>query len=365
MSNTPNRTLLVCNGDQAINSFLLSIINDTDFHLHFYDKANNLLPTIESLKPEIILLNIANHGLKNGEFENLKNVPDIPVILWGVKSKSDTTIFDRFKLLDCFCDIEDPQEVVLRLKNLVSLKESIADAESTNARIEKLQRDKNELIGIAAHDLKNPIYSISMLAKVLRDDLSLTRDDIKEFSNDIIVTSERMLELIKHLLDLNAIEEGKFKIHLEVFNLYELLSASLDVYREIASHKKIKIFFDTKSDTQMILADRGATLQVFDNLLSNAIKFSPFEKSIYISIDGVDSKLRLSIKDEGPGLTDDDKKKLFQKFARLSAQPTHGENSTGLGLSIVKKVVEAMNGDIIVESQPGQGATFIVEFPKA
>jgi len=106
-----------------------------------------------------------------------------------------------------------------------------------------------------------------------------------------------------------------------------------------------------------------ALRQILDNLISNAVKFSPPGRKVYLNILPKNDNINFSIKDEGPGLTEDDKLNLFGKFKRLSAQPTGDENSTGLGLSIAKKLTEAMNGKIWCESEAGKGAEFIVEFP--
>ena len=99
-----------------------------------------------------------------------------------------------------------------------------------------------------------------------------------------------------------------------------------------------------------------------ENLVSNALKFSPPDKNIYIQTGFSEKGVRIKIKDEGPGLTEQDKKRLFGKFQRLSAQPTHGESSIGIGLSIVKKYTEAMGGKVWCESEQGNGAEFILEF---
>ena len=126
--------------------------------------------------------------------------------------------------------------------------------------------------------------------------------------------------------------------------------------------KNIQIICECPDELEIFL-DKMALRQILDNLISNAVKFSPFSKKIYFKMHGDGEKITFSIKDEGPGLTEDDKLKLFGKFNRLSAQPTGDENSTGLGLSIAKKLTEAMNGKIRCESEAGQGAEFIVEFP--
>ena len=102
-----------------------------------------------------------------------------------------------------------------------------------------------------------------------------------------------------------------------------------------------------------------------DNLISNAVKYSPKGKSIFVRVREVEGRVRAEVQDEGPGISAEDRKRLFGKFARLTARPTAGEHSTGLGLAIVKRLVESMQGEVRCESELGQGATFIVELPVA
>ena len=110
----------------------------------------------------------------------------------------------------------------------------------------------------------------------------------------------------------------------------------------------------------MIEADRERLREVIDNLVSNAIKYSPLDKPIWVTVEPVGDEVHFSVRDLGPGLTETDKQKVFGKFQRLSAVPTGEESSTGLGLSIVKQIVELHGGRVWVESEAGQGATFTV-----
>jgi signal transduction histidine kinase len=117
------------------------------------------------------------------------------------------------------------------------------------------------------------------------------------------------------------------------------------------------------NESAFIYADPAALDQVLDNLISNAVKFSPSEKKISVTMQRSDTHVDCLIQDEGPGFTDADKARMFHRYARLSARPTGGEPSTGLGLSIAKRLVQAMNGELTCQSIPGQGATFILRFP--
>jgi signal transduction histidine kinase len=134
-----------------------------------------------------------------------------------------------------------------------------------------------------------------------------------------------------------------------------------------ATVKKITIHYQCTSSA-LINADEPLLYQVFDNLISNAIKYSPLEKRVWVSasvelVEGFGQCFITRFKDEGNGIAQDEMPRLFGKFARLSAQPTGNESSTGLGLSIVKKLVEAMKGRVWCESEYGNGATFIVALP--
>jgi signal transduction histidine kinase len=229
-----------------------------------------------------------------------------------------------------------------------------------------------------------------MLSKLLRDDAStLTEAEVVEFAGDIYTVSERMFELITTLLDVNAIEEGSIRFNFSVFEIASLTEHLVHNYRSRANAKNIRLNFEqnqSKEGTErysvVAYADKNATMQVLDNLLSNAIKYSPYNKNVWVRVLTDDyavlhdstpqhgllapsqEYIRIEVQDEGPGLTDEDKEKIFGKFTRLSAKPTAGEHSTGLGLSIVKKMVEGMSGKVWVESHYGRGATFIVLLPK-
>jgi signal transduction histidine kinase len=131
--------------------------------------------------------------------------------------------------------------------------------------------------------------------------------------------------------------------------------------RAVAKQQQLQ--FKNESGPVTITTDPGVLVQVLENLVSNAIKYSPPQKEIMVRLARSGSAIRCAVEDQGPGLTAEDQKRLFGKFARLSAKPTAGEHATGLGLSIVKRMVEAMNGRVWCESEAGKGAAFVVELP--
>jgi PAS domain S-box-containing protein len=238
----------------------------------------------------------------------------------------------------------------------------------------KLNEEKNEFLGIAAHDMKNPLAGIRIGAEIIVRYLS-SDEKIREIAQRIIRSCDQMLDVITNLLDINRIEHGGYRLHLNSVPV-QVLHNSLQAYQIQAAQKDLTLLASFAEVN--VWADAQILQQVFDNLLSNAIKYSPRGKRIWVrvsihaatDIDANDdargqAKVWIEVQDEGPGLTKQDKEKLFTKFARLSARPTGQESSTGLGLSIVKRLVEAMQGRVWCESEHGNGATFIVELPAA
>lgn len=232
-----------------------------------------------------------------------------------------------------------------------------------NEELIKLNQDKNEFLGIAAHDLKNPLSAIQGLSEMIERDFDdLTRGDIIEIANMISVSSQQMFELIRNLLDVNRIESGKLNVSLDRFNILPILKWIANDYRDRAKAKHIKLHFQPSEEEYYAIVDEKTIRQVFDNLISNAIKYSPHERTVYLRLYPYRNHLHFEVEDQGPGLSEEDKKHLFGKFSRLTPQPTGDENSTGLGLFIVKKLVESMKGKIWCESELGYGSKFTVEF---
>jgi signal transduction histidine kinase len=233
-----------------------------------------------------------------------------------------------------------------------------------NHELAALNTEKNELMGIIAHDLKNPIGAVRGYAELIENQ-TITGDEALAVSGQIVQVSERMLGLVKNLLDLNRFELGSVQLNMVSFDISPVVEAAIDQYNAPATAKQITLHYQAEVPENIASADEQALMQVLDNLISNAVKYSPYGKQVFIRILRNEGFVRVEVQDEGEGISLDDMKKLFGKFQRLSAMPTGNEHSTGLGLSIVKKMVEAMNGRVWCESEFGKGATFIVELLSA
>ena len=330
------------------------------------EKGINLAKTVI---PDLILLDIGLPDIDGFEvIKSLKsdtNTATIPVIFLTAQTGSEI-IAKCFEsgasdyLAKPFNSVELVKRVVNNLQMRNYQKLIIQDKEN----LERLNIEKNEFLGIAAHDLKNPIFGIQMLAKLIRDINDLSSEERIEFSNDIITSCDRMIGIITKLLDLNAIESGKIKINLQQYNIKLNILEIIKSYKVKAEQKKITLNFENNSDSE-VYTDLFALMQILENLISNAIKFTESDKNVYLKLFDKDDKLLISIRDEGLGMNENDMKNLFKKFSKLSARPTGGEHSTGLGLSIVKKYIDEVGGTIEVKSKVNEGSEFIISFPKS
>jgi signal transduction histidine kinase len=190
----------------------------------------------------------------------------------------------------------------------------------------------------------------------------VTDEERQEYVTIIYNTTNEMINLLNDLLDVSVIESGKLEIEPVKGSLKTLIEERIRLSRVVAGKKGI-IIHQHLENVPPVPFDSNRISQVFENLISNAIKFSPRDSEIHIYLSAGEDTVRVSVKDEGPGLPREEFDKLFDVYERLSVKPTGGEKSTGLGLSIVKKVIDAHRGQVEVESEVGSGSTFSFVLP--
>ncbi len=259
-------------------------------------------------------------------------------------------------------DIMDLAESIAMLLIRMEAEEfHIERAAEIEERLKQLNALKNEHLAIAAHDLRNPISAIRNMSQMLVE-MDLDEKTKVDFLHSIYRVSNQMLALVNNLLDVAVIESGKLKLSTRAGNLSTLAGERATVIKPIAIEKGLRV--DTVLEEVPDCAfDAGWLGQVIDNLLSNAVKFSQPGTSVVISSRMAGANIEIAVADQGPGIPKDELGNLFAKFEKLSVQPTAGERGAGLGLSIVKSVVEAHGGSVDVQSTVGQGAVFSISLP--
>ena len=228
----------------------------------------------------------------------------------------------------------------------------------------KVDRMKSEFISTVSHELRTPLTSIrGSLALLVGGVAGELPAKVKPLIDIAHKNSERLILLVNDILDMEKIEAGKMEFDMKPFKLMPLLEHAMVGNHAYGEQFKVRYELESALPDVMIKADSNRLMQVFANLLSNAAKFSPPGGKVLIAVERIESRIRVSVKDNGSGIPDEFKDQIFQKFAQADSSDTRKKGGTGLGLSITKAIIDKMGGSIGFESEPNVLTTFFFEFP--
>ena len=233
-----------------------------------------------------------------------------------------------------------------------------------NEKLSELNYEKNSLISIVSHDLSTPFATISMWQQLLQNEKENLSSSQRKALDRIGQATHYGENLIRHILDVEKAQTNQHKVQLENLDLRIFTESVLDEFNPVAARKDIGLHLDCPHKTLYILSDRQLLGRMLENLLSNAIKYTATGKHVWISVSEEKDAIHIRIRDEGVGIQADELPHLFSKYSKISSRTTAGEASTGLGLSIVKRICEELNGQISCESSPGKGSVFTVVLKK-
>ncbi len=240
---------------------------------------------------------------------------------------------------------------------LENQKETIAEQ---SKRLEKLIDDKDHIIRILAHDLKNPLANITTISNILKEEREI--DQQKKFIAMIEKVSSQAQGLVNNVLDMATMEDGALRLKPETLSTMEVVKEAVSSLSEQARQKDIEVSIIGQDAN--VFVDRMYLMLILENLLSNALKFSKKAQKVTIETLVYDKTVMVKVMDEGLGIKPEEEGRLFEKFTKLSARPTGEESSTGLGLSLVKRYTEQIGGKVWYDRDASKGATFVVELPK-
>lgn len=223
-------------------------------------------------------------------------------------------------------------------------------------------KTKNHYIGMAAHDLRNPLGAVLGYSELLMEDKQSLDDDQITYIDTIHQTAQHALNIVNEMLELQKIDEGALDHNFELFDLRKTVDNIVFMHSEHTRKKNIVVDVQVSTDAS-VFSHKTVFIQTLDNLLSNAIKFSPHGTRIVIRLKSEGNDIVMEVIDQGQGIKESEIPLLFERFQKLSTRPTDGESSTGLGLSIVFDRLNQINGDIQCKSELGHGTTFVVRIP--
>ena len=366
-------------GTRSITSRLYSDLSQYHFKLNDYKSAYHYLYLHQLLSDSIVnsetRKQIENMQLLN---DNEKKAQEIGLLtqindLKDQQLKSQRNYFTLlivivlFLIIICillwiYYEIKSRANKMLSTIN-ARISEQNIELENQSKKLQELSTEKDNMIGVVAHDLKSPLSKIMGLSGLIRHSGNLEKDQIEYFNLiDRVIADAN--QLIATILDINKFESVEYKPKMEKISLNNVLTDVTNAFTKKAEEKTIMIHLNCEEHVECT-TDREMVSRLLDNLLSNAIKFSERNKNIFLTCQRDNGAIKLSIRDEGPGIRKEEMPLLFKKYTRLSARPTAGESSTGLGLAIVDLIVSKLKGKIEVNTEPKEGTEFIISLPNS
>jgi signal transduction histidine kinase len=252
------------------------------------------------------------------------------------------------------------QQVQERTRELAS---ALAELDDKSRELEAASHHKSEFLANMSHELRTPLNAISGFSQVLRKGLfGEINDKQAEYLDDILASARHLRSLIDDVLDLSKVEAGQIELQVEPFSLPATLERGMVIVRERADRAGIRISLSSGPGVDTVIGDERRIRQVVFNLLSNAVKFAPAGGAIDVTAARLDGEVRVSVRDNGPGIAPEDHMRIFAEFQQAAAGKQQREG-TGLGLALSKRLVELHGGRIWVDSELGKGSTFVFTLP--
>jgi two-component system sensor histidine kinase/response regulator len=364
-------TILVVDDSHEANRVLCVLLGNEGFQVKSAYGGEEALEMIFHDPPDLVVLDVMMPELDGLEVLRwIRTNPEtleLPVIM--VTALGDTQ--DVIQGLELGANdylTKPPQfEILLaRVRTQLKLKRLQDQRREDILRLQALDAMKDKFLQIAAHDLRNPLNNIVMSTELLdehKDEFAQIDPEFKQILTMVRAAVRMMQSIINDFLDLQAIESGQLELHRERLSLNGVIEQVIFQFGSYADQKAVDVQADLADDLPECFADPDRLMQIASNLIGNAIKYSHQGGSVTVSSRSRDGRLRVEVQDDGPGIPEEEMPLLFTSFARLSNQPTGGEKSSGVGLSIARQLVELHGGEIGAESTSGVGSTFWFEIP--
>ena len=273
----------------------------------------------------------------------------------GIRSYEPTVVYteDDGRVLGLFAD---------QAAAALTTVEAFGRQRQAVEQLERLNRAKSEFVSIVSHEFRTPLTGIQGFSEMMRDE-QLSLEEMREYAGDINKDSQRLNRMIDEMLDLDRMESGRMTIHPERMDLNAVLDEAVNRVRPNAPNHTLSL--DLQADLPAIHGDRDRLTQVASNLLNNAVKYSPTGGRITVKSRADGDQVRIEVRDEGLGIPPEALETIFERYSRVDSQATKDIPGTGLGLPIVRQIVQLHGGKVWAESELGRGSVFHVTLPLA
>lgn len=354
-----NTVLLLFVLDLPYNNFQFAA-----FEVNSENFVNNILsPKIRDIAGDEFILTVASENkqifstgvVQNLNFEQSRNLWLLPEYQLGITLQGET--------IDNLVKKRSQTNLILvLLLNILIIGGIIIVFRAVRKEI-RLAEIKSDFVSNVSHELRTPLALISMFAETLEMGRVKSEEKKEEYYKIIHRETSRLSNIVNKILNFSQIEAGKRKYSFGKYNINEIVNNVFETYQFHLKNNGFTFNCNEEKNLPEIKADKEALTEAIINLLDNAVKYSSDKKHIQISTAKKDNFVLIEIKDSGIGISDEDQKKIFEKFFRVSTGDVHNVKGTGLGLTIIKHIVDAHNGKIELKSSPGKGSTFTLMFP--
>lgn len=362
MTQPPAQTILIVDDQEENLRLVGTVLSMMNYDIILASSAEQAFKRLASRLPDLILLDVLMPEIDGlSTCRQIKAEPkwaDIPVIFLSAADDKNL-IVQALEAggVDYVTKPFNMAELVSRVRTQLSLKQA-------RDQLRILAEDKDEILGILAHDLKNTLAGMKLSAALLQGRSGDLPPRCMALVDNIANSTERMLSFVKEFLANQHAE--RLQLKKQTLNLGDFVTLLTANHQTAAQAKRITLVSQIPGTAVQVEGDREAMTQVLENLVSNALKFTPQGGNVEVIVEPpLAGMAKCIVKDTGPGFTEQDRGKMFRRYGRLSARPTGDEPSTGLGLSIVKRLLDAMGGSIVLAEGGSPGAEFIVSLPIA
>lgn len=361
--------LILIVDDIEQNIMVLShILRNAGYNVIAAFSGQNALKLVEKRRPDMILLDIMMPEMNGFDVcKKLKETPgasDIPVIFLSALAENEVKVQGlELGAVDYITKPFQEAEVLARVKVQLKIRQMELEKLSNIEELEELHRDKDRFIQIISHDLISPITGILLLSKMLKENNNISPEMTQKYGDQINLSSEKLLKLIKNILEYTKLKDKQIAIEIASFDLVESIANSITILQKQAENKNIIIQTIFDSESIFINSDESKFSQIINNLLSNSIKFTKIDGKIFLQCKKSEDQIILSIEDNGIGIPDKFKDKIFERYTKFQRSGTEGEKGNGLGLPIVKFFTESLSGKINIESKEDVGTKIEISFP--
>jgi len=365
---TKQETILIVDDDPVQLKVVSGLLKDMPYRVMLAQNGAKALEITHKQRPDLILMDWQMPVMSGieaiKEIRQTDTISDVPIVLTTGVMVSEKYLKMAFEE-GASTYLKKPinkLELLACIHSMLNLTKSNRKVNEKKLELEELSQQKDHMISVVAHDLKSPLNKLQGMIQLTQmvGGLSEEQAEYIRMMKDIINDGK---ELIRDLLDIHSFEHHGSTINISHIDVAQLVNDTTSAFQKQFHDKQIDFKLHLEVSDLHIESDEGFIKRILDNLLSNAIKFSDRGMPIDMSVYKEKEQVFFSVKDKGPGISDENKEKMFRKFQKLNAKPTAGESSTGLGLAIIKTLVEKLGGAITVHSELNIGTEFIVCLP--